>query len=87
MDLMVDRFLVFKSLYLIYSLILIKKINQQMANFKAFKDLHDFNRKLHEDDWNNGQHFQLKLKNGFKNANGSCVSIFHSLFNHFTLTG
>ena len=54
---MVDRFFVFKSSYLFYSLILIKKINQQMANFKAFKDLHDFSRKLNEDDWNNGQHF------------------------------
>lgn len=42
-----------------------------MANFKSWADLHDYNRKLQEDDWNNGQHFQFKLKNGVKNAAGS----------------
>lgn len=46
-----------------------------MANFKSWADLHDYNRKLQEDDWNNGQHFQFKLKNGVKNAAGTFVSI------------
>jgi len=48
----------------------LKSKNQQMANFNVFKDLHDFNRKLNEDDWNNGQHFVFKLKNSAKNSNG-----------------
>ena len=45
------------------------------ANFKEFKDLHDFNRKLNEDDWNNGQHIVFKLKNSHKSAAGGIVSV------------
>jgi len=33
-----------------------------MANFKSFDDLHDFTRKITEDDWNNDQHIVFKLK-------------------------
>ena len=33
-----------------------------MANFKSFDDLHDFNRKIMEDDWNDNQHIVFKLK-------------------------
>jgi len=33
-----------------------------MANFKKFDDLHDFNRKMMEDDWNMNQHLVFKLK-------------------------
>ena len=47
---------------------------KQMANFKEFKDLHDFNKPLNEDDWNNGQHFVFKLKNSMKNDKGKAVS-------------
>lgn len=47
-----------------------------MANFKSFKDIHDYNRKLHEDDWNNGQHFVFKLKNKAESDGGVFVSIF-----------
>lgn len=43
-----------------------------MANFKEFKDLHDFNRPLNEDDWNSGQQFVFKLKNSMKNDKGKC---------------
>ena len=46
-----------------------------MANFKKIDDLHDYNRKLMDDDWNDGQHFVFKLKNSMKNAGGNVVSI------------
>lgn len=42
-----------------------------MANFKKIDDLHDYTRKLMEDDWNHGQHFVFKLKNSMKNAGGN----------------
>lgn len=46
-----------------------------MANFKEYKDFHDFHRGLYEDDWNNGQHFVFKLKNSSKSSAGGFVSI------------
>lgn len=33
-----------------------------MANFTKWEDLHDYNRKLMEDDWNEGSHYVVKLK-------------------------
>jgi len=42
-----------------------------MANFKKIDDLHDYNRKLMEDDWNDNQHFVFKLKNSMKSAGGN----------------
>ena len=33
-----------------------------MANFTKWEDIHDYNRKLMEDDWNSGQNFVIKNK-------------------------
>ena len=41
-----------------------------MANFKKFDDLHDFNRKMMDDDWNMNQHLVFKLKQSVKGIVG-----------------
>ena len=58
-----------------------------MANFKEYKDFHDFHRGLYEDDWNNGQHFVFKLKNSSKNSAGGFVSIDIEKCLHFVILG
>jgi len=51
-----------------------------MANFAKWEDLHDYNRKLMEDDWNEGSNYVLKLKYKAAGGNVSITNLMTKLF-------